>query len=111
LAEWPHRRCGRRSDALGDWIGAHTRAFAAIGGVPRLVVPDNAKVAVIKACLGGRSRRAGKIDMPDDSPVIKEIFIDARPEEIFSYLTESRKYLRWMGVSAELPPEAMSSTT
>jgi transposase len=34
-----------------DWIGAHTRAFAAIGGVPHLLVPDNAKVAVIKACL------------------------------------------------------------
>jgi transposase len=33
------------------WIGAHTRAFAAVGGVPRLLVPDNAKVAVIKACL------------------------------------------------------------
>ena len=28
-----------------------TRAFEAIGGVPRLVVPDNAKIAVIKACL------------------------------------------------------------
>jgi transposase len=39
------------SQALGDWIGAHTRAFAAIGGVPRLLVPDNTKVAVIKACL------------------------------------------------------------
>lgn len=39
------------TQTLGDWIGAHTRAFAAIGGVPRLVVPDNAKVAVIKACL------------------------------------------------------------
>jgi transposase len=39
------------TQGLGDWIGAHTRAFAAIGGVPRLVVPDNAKVAVIKACL------------------------------------------------------------
>jgi transposase len=36
---------------LPDWIGAHTSAFAAIGGVPRLIVPDNAKVAVIKACL------------------------------------------------------------
>jgi len=36
---------------LADWIGAHTRALAAIGGVPRLIVPDNAKVAVIKACL------------------------------------------------------------
>jgi transposase len=39
------------TQALGDWIGAHTRALAAIGGVPRLLVPDNAKVAVIKACL------------------------------------------------------------
>ena len=39
------------TQGLGDWIGAHTRAFAAIGGVPRLLVPDNAKVAVIKACL------------------------------------------------------------
>jgi transposase len=39
------------TQALSDWIGAHTRAFAAIGGVPRLLVPDNAKVAVIKACL------------------------------------------------------------
>lgn len=39
------------TQALGDWIGAHTRAFAAIGGVPKLLVPDNTKVAVIKASL------------------------------------------------------------
>ena len=39
------------TQGLADWIGAHTRAFAAIDGVPRLVVPDNAKVAIIKACL------------------------------------------------------------
>src|ERR1700724_2522159 len=39
------------TQALADWIGAHTRAFAAIGGVPQLLVPDNTKVAVIKACL------------------------------------------------------------
>jgi transposase len=39
------------TQTLPDWIGAHTRALAAIGGVPRLIVPDNAKVAVIKACL------------------------------------------------------------
>jgi transposase len=40
-----------RTQALADWIGAHTRAFEAIGGVPNLLVPDNTKVAVIKACL------------------------------------------------------------
>jgi len=28
------------TQALTDWIGAHTRAFAAIGGVPKLLVPD-----------------------------------------------------------------------
>ena len=37
--------------ALADWIGAHGRAFTAIGGVPNLLVPDNTKVAIIKACL------------------------------------------------------------
>jgi transposase len=31
------------TQALADWIGAHTRAFAAIGGVPKLLVPDNTK--------------------------------------------------------------------
>jgi transposase len=39
------------TQALADWISAHTRAFEAIGGVPNLLVPDNTKVAVIKACL------------------------------------------------------------
>jgi transposase len=39
------------TQGLADWIGAHTRAFEAIAGVPHLLVPDNAKVAVIKACL------------------------------------------------------------
>ena len=39
------------TQGLADWIGAHTRAFEAIGGVTRLVVPDNTRTAVIKACL------------------------------------------------------------
>lgn len=39
------------TQGLADWIGAHGRAFEAIGGVPRLVVPDNTRTAVIKACL------------------------------------------------------------
>lgn len=38
------------TEGLADWIGAHTRAFAFMGGAPELVVPDNPKVAVIKAC-------------------------------------------------------------
>lgn len=39
------------TQALPDWIDAHVRALEAIGGVPALLVPDNTKTAVIKACL------------------------------------------------------------
>ena len=39
------------TQGLPDWVDSHNRAFAAIGGVPALLVPDNTKVAVIKACL------------------------------------------------------------
>jgi len=35
---------------LPDWIDAHVRAFDYFGGAPRLLVPDNPKVAIIKAC-------------------------------------------------------------
>ncbi len=38
------------SQSLPDWIGSHTRAFAFLGGVPQLVVPDNLKSATSKAC-------------------------------------------------------------
>ena len=39
------------SQTLPDWIGSHSRAFGYFGGVPRQVVPDNLKSAVVKACL------------------------------------------------------------
>jgi len=38
------------TQTLPDWIDAHVRALEAIGGVPQLIVPDNTKTAVIKAC-------------------------------------------------------------
>jgi transposase len=34
------------SQSLPDWIGSHVRAFAALGGVPQVLVPDNLKAAV-----------------------------------------------------------------
>jgi transposase len=37
------------SQTLPDWIGSHVRAFAALGGVPEVVVPDNLKAAVSRA--------------------------------------------------------------
>ncbi len=38
------------SQSLPDWIGSHVRAFTFYGGVPEVVVPDNLKSAVSKAC-------------------------------------------------------------
>lgn len=43
--------CATWTETLADWTDAHCRAFAFFGGAPRLLVPDNAKVAVIRACL------------------------------------------------------------
>lgn len=34
------------------WLALHERAFAALGGIPRTVVPDNLKAAVIRAAFG-----------------------------------------------------------
>ena len=38
----------RWSETLPDWIGAHVNALAAIGGVPKALVPDNLKAGVTK---------------------------------------------------------------
>ena len=37
------------TQGLPDWIGAHGRALAFFGGVPRQIVPDNLKAGVTKA--------------------------------------------------------------
>lgn len=38
------------SQELPCWIGSHIRAFEYLNGLPRLVVPDNPKTGVRKAC-------------------------------------------------------------
>lgn len=38
------------TQGLADWIGAHIRTFEFLGGVPEIVVPDNLKSGVTKAC-------------------------------------------------------------
>ena len=38
------------TQSLPDWVGAHTRAFDFFGGVPEIVVPDNLRSGVHKAC-------------------------------------------------------------
>jgi len=42
--------CATRSQTLPDWIGAHVRAFGYFGGVARLVVSDNLKAGITRAC-------------------------------------------------------------
>lgn len=39
-----------RSQQLADWIGAHVRTFEYLGGVPEIVVPDNLRSGVSRAC-------------------------------------------------------------
>jgi transposase len=39
-----------RSQSLPDWLGSHARAFEFFGGTPQLLVPDNLKSGVSKAC-------------------------------------------------------------
>ena len=38
------------SQSLPDWISSHSRAFTFFGGVPTIVIPDNLKSGVSKAC-------------------------------------------------------------
>jgi len=38
------------SQAVPDWIEMHNNCFEYFGGVPRIIVPDNLKSAVSKAC-------------------------------------------------------------
>ncbi|AXR05776.1 IS21 family transposase [Salinimonas sediminis] len=41
---------GTWTQSLPDWLGSHARAFNFFGGVPQLVIPDNLKSGVSKAC-------------------------------------------------------------
>ncbi len=40
----------RLTQSLEDWTAAHGNAFAFYGGVPEIVVPDNLKAGVTRAC-------------------------------------------------------------
>jgi transposase len=47
----PSSICSRYGpDALADGLRPHVRAFEFYEGVPKLVVPDNTKTSVTKAC-------------------------------------------------------------
>jgi hypothetical protein len=66
------------SQGLKDWLGSHVRAFNYLGGVPNMVVPDNLKSGVSKAC---------KYD-PDVNPAYQQLashydtaIVPARPRK------------------------------
>lgn len=42
--------CAVRSQKVTDWVECHRRAFEFFGGVPEIVVPDNLKSGVQRAC-------------------------------------------------------------
>lgn len=38
------------SQSLSDWLGSHVRALSFFGGAPELIIPDNLRSGVSKAC-------------------------------------------------------------
>ena len=38
------------TQTTADWVGAQASALAFFGGAPRLIVPDNPKAVIVKAC-------------------------------------------------------------
>lgn len=38
-------------------------------------------------------------------PIVKVIYIEAPPKEVFEFLTDPAKMVRWMGLEAELDPQ------
>ena len=60
------------TQGLADWISAHVGAFAAIGGIPALLVPDNTKVAVIKASLYGTAILPARPRKPRDKAKVEQ---------------------------------------
>ncbi|PNH95575.1 IS21 family transposase [Vibrio diazotrophicus] len=66
------------SQGLKDWLGSHVRTFSYLGGVPDMVVPDNLRSGVSKAC---------KYD-PDVNPAYQQLaahydtaIVPARPRK------------------------------
>lgn len=42
--------------------------------------------------------------MGEADPIVKEVFLEGTPDEVFPYLTQSDRLIQWKGVSAQLDP-------
>src|SRR6476659_1953419 len=60
------------TQTLPDWIGSHTRAFCFYGGAPAMVVSDNLKSCITKACFyePGVNRAYAEMAMHYDTAVL-----------------------------------------
>ena len=60
------------TQGLSDWIGSHTRTFAFIGGVPAMVVSDNLRSGITKACFyePAVNRTYGEMAAHDNTAIV-----------------------------------------
>jgi transposase len=98
------------TQGLADWISGHVGAFEAIGGVPALLVPDNTKVAVIKACLYDPQINRSYADM---AAHYGTAILPARPRGHATRRRSSRPLWSSAGCSGgcAIPPSTASPTS
>ena len=79
------------TQTLPDWIGSHTRAFGFYGGVPAMVVSDNLKSGVTKACFyePGVNRAYAEMAVHYDTAIVPARPRKPRDKASVSYCTLS----------------------
>src|SRR6266581_83880 len=85
------------TQGLADWISGHVGAFEAIGGVPALLVPDNAKVEeavlMVERWLLGRLRHRTFHSLADVNAAIAEMLTRLNEERPIRRLGVTRRKL------------------
>jgi transposase len=79
------------TQGLSDWIGSHTRTFAFIGGVPAMVVSDNLRSGITKACFyePAVNRTYAEMAAHYNTAIVPARPYRARDKAIASYCTPS----------------------
>ena len=77
------------TQTLPDWIGSHTRAFGFYGGVPAMVVSDNLKSGITKACFyePGVNRAYAEMAVHYDTAIVPARPRKPRDKTSVSYCT------------------------
>ena len=79
------------TQGLADWIGSHTRAFAFVGGVTAMVVSDNLRSGITKACFyePAVNRSYAEMAAHYDTAIVPARPRKPRDKTIASYCTSS----------------------